>query len=481
MRVWEQATWATGVTEGDVIDRAGLAVAQLALRLTQSGDPILVLAGKGHNGDDALAAAKRLGDRAVSTFKVADPAADLPQFGTCLAAGPTLIIDGLFGIGLKRPLSSEWLRFIETVNSSKVPILAVDVPSGLNADTGETYGTAIRADTTLTLGAPKAGLLTPNALDYVGRLEVAAQIGLIPCPHHEPLNWSLPEDFDALPPARSPNGHKGSFGHLLIIAGSCGYHGAAVLAAQAALRAKPGLVTLWTDEKAYNAAASQLRAPMVHPWNSRLKPPDTTTAIVAGPGLASAALPWGLRTRIRQLWESSPLPMLVDASALAWLPGGQTPPGAIRVITPHPGEAARLLASKSAAVQADRVNSLRSLSARLGRCWVVLKGHQTLIGQAEGDIFINPSGNPGLAQGGSGDVLAGYLGGWLAQPEMQKDPALALRYGVWSHGATADQLECNGRNWTVEDVVQSLGTHSAAFSNRPVSRSAAPVEPLLHP
>jgi NAD(P)H-hydrate epimerase len=134
------------------------------------------------------------------------------------------------------------------------------------------------------------------------------------------------------------------------------------------------------------------------------------------------------------------------------------PKGAVRVITPHPGEAARLLKMSSAQVQADRPAALRELSARFGQCWVVLKGHQTLIGRSTGDIAVNSSGNPLLAQGGSGDVLAGYIAGLLAQPALQEDVSLTLRYAVWQHGATADALSAQRSNWIVEDLAAEIGT-----------------------
>jgi len=149
--------------------------------------------------------------------------------------------------------------------------------------------------------------------------------------------------------------------------------------------------------------------------------------------------------------------VVVDASALAWVPPERNEAPGIRVITPHPGEAARMLGSETAQIQSDRVQSVRTLSARFSNCWVVLKGHQTLIGRTDGPVFVNSSGNPFLAQGGSGDVLSGYLAGLLTQPRLQANPLLTLRYGVWQHGATADLLEQDQPNWVVEDLVSHLG------------------------
>jgi NAD(P)H-hydrate repair Nnr-like enzyme with NAD(P)H-hydrate dehydratase domain len=147
----------------------------------------------------------------------------------------------------------------------------------------------------------------------------------------------------------------------------------------------------------------------------------------------------------------------MDASALFWIPAGPTPPGAIRVITPHPGEAARLLETSVTEVQHQRTQALQELSRRWGQCWVVLKGHLTLTGRAKGSLRVNNSGNPHLAQGGSGDLLAGYLAACLAQPDLQTDPARTIQYAVWKHGHAADQLNRHHPNWTVEDLAVVLG------------------------
>jgi NAD(P)H-hydrate epimerase len=457
MRKWERATWAAGQTEEAVIRRVGELVAQRARKLTRPGECVVILAGRGHNGDDARCAQPHLADRAVEVLEVTDPAAAAESLAEVLARPPALIIDGLFGIGLNRPLSSEWAQLIERVNQGGAAVLAVDVPSGLEADTGEPMSAAIRAAVTLTLGAPKAGLLLQRAWPFVGRLEVAPEIGLVKCPCSSQVHWTLPEDFAAFPPRRPVAGHKGAFGHLVIFAGSVGYHGAAVLAARAAQRAQPGLITLFTLPAVYGPVASQLQAVMVHPWGPGLRLPATTTAVLVGPGLASPGLPPACREEVVRLWQESPLPVLVDASALDWLPEGPTCAEAVRVITPHPGEGARMLRTTPGAVQADRGGALRELSRRYGHCYVVLKGYQSLVGRGDEAIYVNSSGNPFLAQGGSGDVLAGYLAGWLALPAGQNDPLKAVRYAVWQHGAAADQLMEGARNWVVEELVEALG------------------------
>ena len=532
MREWESATWAAGRSPAAVIKNVGRSLARRALDLTFPGDTILILAGRGHNGDDARAArtflagrqdiigygaVPRLSRRKVVLVDAADPRAAAREFSRCIQpapgrARPRLVVDGLFGIGLNRPLDGPWKTLIDTVNQSGLPVLSVDVPSGLNADNGQVEGAAIRAEVTLTVGAPKRGLLM--ASEWVGRLEVAPDIGLIPCPLAGELNWTLPEDFAAWPPRRPLESHKGTFGHAVIIAGSAGYHGAAVLAARGALRAQPGLVTVEPQESVYIPVAAQLQGAMVRPWRAARPLPESSTALLFGPGLAADNLPAALKKELRAHWKNFPGPMIVDASALDWLPptnvasalcadelpsshesgrgpggraalprspdipsprqagrgvpsiqechcqdapGGSTA-GPVRVITPHPGEAGRLLGMTAKEVQADRVAALRQLSRRFGNCYVVLKGHHTLVGRAGGDIFINCSGNPLLAQGGSGDLLGGYLAGLLAQPACRQDPLTAIRFAVWQHGAAADDIAQCRSLWTIEDLALNLGS-----------------------
>jgi hydroxyethylthiazole kinase-like uncharacterized protein yjeF len=457
MRAWEDATWASGQTEAEVIRRVGERVARLALELTRPDDLILLLAGRGHNGDDARAAQEHLAGRRVELLSVKSPAACLPQLETILGRNPALIVDGLFGIGLDRPLDDGWVAFITRLNGVRARVLAVDAPSGLDADTGGTFGAVVEAAVTLTIGAPKQGLLKPSAWPHVGRLEVAADAGLIPCPVNTELNWTLPGDFRGFPPSRPASGHKGDFGHLAIMAGSVGYHGAAALAARGAQRARPGLISVFTHEPVYYPVAAQLQSAMVNAWSPAVHLPGHYSAVLVGPGLAAPDLPEEMRIATRKLWSDALLPVVVDASALDWLPLEPTPRNAIRVVTPHPGEAARLLNTTGARVQEDRPRAVREISKRYGQCWVALKGHQTLIGRHTGDLFVNPSGNPHLAQGGSGDLLAGYIAGLLAQPALQADVGRVLRYAVWQHGAAADELQARCRNWTVEDLAGELG------------------------
>jgi len=460
MREWETATWATGQTEAAVIRRVGQRVAGRARLLTRAGDAILLLAGKGHNGDDARAAREFLDDRTAKILELSAPETDLPALESALREKPALIIDGLFGIGLNRPLSEPWQKIIGRINAAKIPVLAVDVPSGLDADTGAPWGAAVHAAVTLTIGAPKSGLLSSPAWPFVGRLEVASEVGLIPCPLPGDLRWTLSEDFAGFPPPRPVADHKGSFGHVAIIGGSIGYHGAAVLATRGAQRAQPGLTTVFPQENVYVPVASQLQSAMVAPWNRDLRLPEGTSALLVGPGLAARGVVEDLRQSLHHWWRDLDCPMVVDASALDYVSAGPVTRKAGRVMTPHPGEAARLLNWPTPKVQANRLAALREISRRFSQCWVVLKGHQTLIGRSEGEVFVNSSGNPHLAQGGSGDLLAGYIAGLLAQPPLQTDIAKTLGYAVWQHGAAADKLQATKPNWMVEDLAVELGNIS---------------------
>lgn len=454
MRQWESASWAAGKSAADVISNVGHIAAKRLMELTAPGDTVWVLAGKGHNGDDARAMPLHLTERHVVLTNVTKPSEALAAF----PRNARWIVDGLFGIGLDRPIAGEWRGLIDAINQSGLPIFSLDVPSGLNADTGEAHGIVVKAVLTLTVGAPKKGLL--RASEFTGRLEVAPNIGLIPCPFSSELNWTLPEDFTGLPPRRQQATNKGTFGHAALVVGSRGYHGAAVLAARGALRGRPGLVTVFPMDAVYLPVAAQLQSAMVHAWEPGKPLPKTCSAILFGPGLAGESSN-ALKEEMRAAWHGSPLPMVVDASALDWLQAGRTPPGAPRVLTPHPGEAGRLLGCAAAQVQNDRVTSLREISRRFSDCWVILKGNQTLVGQSAGDIFVNSSGNPFLAQGGTGDLLAGYLTGLLAQPDWQKDPFLTARYAVWRHGLAADVLSNLNNNWTVEDLEKQLGLGGA--------------------
>jgi len=458
MREWEQASWDAGRSVDAVMRLAGRAIADEARRLTRAEEPILILAGKGNNGSDSRYAAEYLDDRKVALIDASQPAGLLEELPNALAdirSHNGLVIDGLFGIGLNRPLEGDWRTLIEELNAADERILAVDVPSGLNADTGEILGDAVRACSTVTFGAPKTGMTLPKSTNLVGRLSVAATIGLIDCPFANSPNWTLANDFENYPPARPIQGYKSTFGHLAIIAGSQGFHGAAVLSARSAHRAMPGLVSVYTTPTAYPLVGSQLQQSMVHPCSAQTELPASTTAILMGPGLAGSDIDDDWKEWAAQLWKKSPLPMVVDASALDWLPQNVQPRG-LRIITPHPGEASRMLEIPSSDIQGDREKTADAIRRHYGDCHVVLKGHQTVIADNEGTTF-NSTGCPELGQGGSGDVLAGYLGGLIAQPMLCEKPGRTVRYAVWEHARVAEQLSERQAAWDLNDLVPRLG------------------------
>ena len=463
MREWEKATWETGQTESEVIRLVGKKIGRLACQLTQRDDLVVILAGKGNNGADARAAREHLPERRVDLLDIKDPQTESSKLEALLSLRPALIIDGLFGIGINGTLNPEWKSLIQHVNDAQLPVLAVDVPSGLNADTGEAQGAAIKASVTLCVGAPKQGLLNPVAWPFVGRIEVASNVGLIGDNISSELKWILPKEFKHYPPPRFAATHKGDYGHLAIVAGSMGYHGAAVLAARGAQRAQPGLITLHTMESVYHSIAPQTQAVMVCPWLPAAKLPGRYSAFLIGPGLAASEVPDDIKVLTRHLWRDSLFPIIMDASALDWVPMDPAPRNAVRVLTPHPAEAGRLLRWSAEQVQANRVSALRQVSRRFSNSWVVLKGHQTIIGRSTGEIYVNSSGNPHLAQGGSGDLLSGYLAGLLSQPELVKDVRETITFAVWQHGAAADELQATHKAWTIEDLANVIGT---AGSNR---------------
>ena len=456
MRDWEERTWAQGVLEADVIAQVGRRIAERIMEMTAPGDSILLLAGKGHNGDDVCAAIPWLSRRSVQLIRFHHVSKQTATFDAALADAPDLVVEGLFGIGLNRALEGDWADVVHKINDSRATVVSIDIPSGLHADSGQPLGCAIRADQTWTVGAPKADMVAQGASVYVGRMSVLADVGLTDLGDvgmgGVDLYWGDEGDFVDWPPKRPLESHKGSHGCVQVLAGSRGYHGAAVLAARGATRARPGLVELMAHVSSVDAVALQLQNVMVHAFDRHLLVSPKTTAVVMGPGLASNDIHVDVKIQVAEIWRDASVPVVADASALDWLPVSEESHSATRVITPHPGEAARMLGISSQAVQADRLAALRSLSVKYGHCWVVLKGHHTMIGRSSGPVYINPSGNPNLAQGGAGDILAGFLGGLLAQHALMDDPEKILRYGVWAHGHAADQCQALLDSWDVNQL-----------------------------
>ena len=264
----------------------------MPLRLTHPGDAILILAGKGHNGDDARCAREHLPGRRVDVLEVKDAAADFQKLDALLLLRPALVIYGLFCIGINRPLDAPWVKFIQRIIAAQLPVLAVDVPSGLNADSGELHRRGHEASTTLTVEHPKRRCSNNPPGNMSDICALPTDVGLSPCPIRSELNWTTPDDFHGFPPRRPVAGHKGTFGHLAIVAGSMGYHGAAVLAARGAQRAQPGLITLFTQEPTPRSGRrTMVQSVMVHIWVAGIKIArrNSNAVIVFGPRIAAGS------------------------------------------------------------------------------------------------------------------------------------------------------------------------------------------------
>ncbi|HEV3239855.1 MAG TPA: NAD(P)H-hydrate dehydratase [Casimicrobiaceae bacterium] len=443
-----------------LMERAGHAAAGAARDLLAGRGPrVLILAGPGDNGGDALVVARWLkrwffdvtvafhGDAGkLSAAAAAAHQAWRDVGGTVRPDWPAsgdwnLIVDGLFGIGLKRPVEGEAAQWIGRVNASAARILALDIPSGLNADTGVAYRPTIRAHATATFIALKPGLLTADGPDHCGAIGVHA-LGLDTAAGAPGRRLDWPSLTGQLPePLRRArrNVHKGSFGTLGIVGGSDGMVGAAILAGGAALHLGAGKI--WVGLATAPPAVDWLQ-PELMLKNAHAVLEAGPDALVVGPGLGTDERARDLLARALAL----PLPLLLDADALNLLAGDAqlaqsvAARAAPTAVTPHPAEAARLLATTTAAVQDDRLAAALALATKL-RAAVVLKGAGSILAFATGAWAINSSGNPGLASGGTGDVLSGMAGAFLAQGIAMDD---ALKCAVCLHGAAADALVAAG-------------------------------------
>jgi hydroxyethylthiazole kinase-like uncharacterized protein yjeF len=412
-----------------LMERAGAAAAELAAHLcADTAKDVLVLAGPGNNGGDAKIVAERLRQQ---FFRVTLAG---PQDAAALPADRRwgLVVDGLFGIGLARPVEDEFARLVDYVNVQACPVLALDIPSGIASDTGRVLGRAVRATHTITFIALKPGLLTLDGPDHCGRI-VVADLALDLKKLARPAAWKAgPELFaEALKP-RPRNFHKGTAGSLGILGGATGMTGAALLAGRAALKLGAGRVYVgMLEEMSVDPTTPELM----------LRHPDDTLgqdldAIVVGPGLGGSERAEALVGAAL----ASELPCVLDADALNLVSDGKLLRAACArrkadtLLTPHPGEAARLLGTKVPDVQSDRLAAAQAL-AREFSAHVVLKGNGSVLVARDGHWFINTTGNPGMASAGMGDVLSGMLGALLAQG-LTGEASLVL--GVHLHGAAAD-------------------------------------------
>ena len=411
-----------------LMERAGAAAAALAARLAgDTAKDILVLAGPGNNGGDARVVARLLQER-FFRVSVAGTTSEIPA-----NIQWNLVVDGLFGIGLARPLEGEYAKLVHYANSRRCPVLALDIPSGLESDTGRVTGAAIRATHTITFLGLKPGLLTLDGPDHCGTISVD-DLSLQDLPIKVQSGWlAEPALFPGLLKPRPRNFHKGVAGALGIIGGSDGMAGAPLLAGRSALRLGAGRVYVgMLEQHPLDPGAPELM----------LRHPDDVLgldldAIVIGPGLgqgerAETLLGAVLASDIACVLDADALNLISENADLRKACARRT---SETVLTPHPAEAARLLAETTAQVQTDRLKAARSLAANL-HAHVVLKGNGSIVVARDGHWFINTSGNPGMASAGMGDVLAGFLGALLAQ-KYPGEAALVL--GVHLHGCAADE------------------------------------------
>jgi hydroxyethylthiazole kinase-like uncharacterized protein yjeF len=408
-----------------LMERAGTAAAELAVTLlSDKGKDVLILAGPGNNGGDAKIVARVLQEKffRVTVLTASDP---IPSKTF------NLIVDGLFGIGLSRPIEGGFAKLVEYVNSQACPVLALDIPSGLNSDTGQALGRAVRATHTITFIGLKPGLLTLDGPDHCGQLSVA---GLSLENTARAGGWvAEPALFANVLKSRPRNFHKGMAGSVAVIGGASGMAGAALLAGRAALRLGAGRVYGGLlEELSLDPGAPELM--LRHPDDALGLDLD---AIVIGPGLGQGERAETLLGAVL----ASDIPCVLDADALNLIAGNEDLRKACArrtaetLLTPHPAEAGRLLALKTADVQEDRLKAARNLSENLN-AHVVLKGNGSIIAARDGHWFINTSGNPGMATAGMGDVLAGILGALLAQ-KYSGETAMVL--GTHLHGCAADE------------------------------------------
>ena len=467
---------------------------------------VAVLCGRGNNGGDGFVVARTLLQRGIDTsvFVVGslgdvrgDARTNLDILGrlgvTVVEIGDeqswdlhfseisqcTLIVDAIFGTGLKSAVTGMLETVIADINASDVPIVSIDLPSGLSADTPHLIGDCINASMTVTLAVPKLPLILPPGEAYAGDV-VIADIG-IPYEVIEGLDGKhiellTPEQLRELVEPRAADSHKGDFGRVTVVAGSRGKTGAAHLAAMGALRSGAGLVTVATPASCLPIVASMapeyMTEPLGHPGDALVTVGGvdsvlelTQDVIACGPGLGRSP---EVSEFVRRLVDRATVPLVLDADALTVLADD---PGRLIgkeerdvIITPHPGEMARLIGASIEEVQGNRIE-VASDFATTHRVYVVLKGHRTIVATPDGRVYVNPTGNPGMATGGTGDVLTGMIAAWLAQ---LLDADAACRLAVFLHGAAGDLAEAaeGQAAMTATDLLAHLGDALTGLMNR---------------
>lgn len=488
-----------GVPGVVLMEAAGRGVVQaLASVRDLQGARVAILCGPGNNGGDGYVVARHLigCEARVTTFLVGDRArikgdaltnlkilermsADIRPLATAedlARAEPKLvhaevIVDALLGTGLQSDVSGQYRLVIERANRLRGLKVAVDIPSGLDADSGRVMGVAFKADHTVTFGYPKLGLVTHPGVEWSGQLHLV-DIG-IPAGVASDKEFAGEvlegEEVGRRLQHRPAWGHKGTYGHLLVVAGSPGKTGAALLCGEAALRSGAGLVTVAAPPLAMAALETKTREVMLAPLLPPGRDPDGSeetlthylalvegkAAVALGPGIPRGP---GMQALIARMVTETAVPLVIDADGLNELAGvlpclrGAKAPV---LLTPHPGEMARLVDRSVEDVQADRVGTATSFAQTWG-VHVALKGARTIIAGPDGRVCINPTGNSGMGSGGTGDVLTGMVGGFLAQ---HHDPLDALCIAVFVHGLAGDRAaERQGeRGLTASDLLAEVG------------------------
>ncbi|MBI3736308.1 NAD(P)H-hydrate dehydratase [Candidatus Sumerlaeota bacterium] len=489
-----------GIAGGELMERAGREVAREILERF-SPQSAAIVAGKGNNGGDGFIAARHLHESGVHTVVYALFPPD--QFSTDarrafdtisqrvkieFAAGLEaesprqiladqlrdfdVVVDAILGTGTRGAVAGHLAGAIEAINASRVPVVAVDLPSGLAAEARQSGGPAVRAAVTITIGLPKLGLVVDPGMRSCGIVSVA-DIGfprdLLDDPSISVQLTGL-EDAAGLLPRRDPAGHKGTFGKTMILAGSEGMTGAAVLAARAAARSGVGLVYAAYPRPLGTIMESHLVEPVKLPLTGETRwfeSGHAKQALAGADGMQSVALGPGIGQRpetsrfVEEIIRGVKAPLVIDADGLNLIAAHPEGSGILRrrisptILTPHPGEAARLLGLPVSEIESDRLGAMLSLASQLGIV-IVLKGAQTIVTAPDGRRFINPTGNSGLAKGGSGDVLTGLIAGLLGQG---LSPLNAALLGVFVHGLAADRaaLKQGVRAMIPGDIIETLG------------------------
>jgi NAD(P)H-hydrate epimerase len=470
------ATSAFGISGYELMGRAAEAVCAAAGARWPDARRWLVLCGAGNNGGDGYVLARRAG-REVRVCALADPASltgdaatawrdfvadggTAEPFAPGLLADAGLVVDAVLGTGLARPVTGELRAAIEAVNLAHRPVVAVDIPSGLDATTGLPSGAAIRADLTVTFVGRKLGLHLGEGPDHAGIVEFS-DLGIPPAVVERaglagkaPLRLFTASELPRILPRRKATAHKGNFGHVLVVGGNHGMSGAVRLAGEAALRSGAGLVSVAT-RPAYAPPLPLVRPELM--CHGIAGAADLAalfaraTVVALGPGLGRDD--WARELLAAAL--SSGLPLVVDADALNLLTAAH-PSREDWILTPHPGEAARLLGVTAAQVQRDRLGTLRSLRERWGGT-IVLKGSGTLVAGAASTGWVIPTGNPGMATAGMGDVLTGITAGLFAQVGGAIAPADVAAAAAFVHGAAGDAAARSGqRGILASDLIGQL-------------------------